>query len=52
MCNAEECPKIQNGTLPTRQDVLDGKYGDELKFILEFDIEQIPDYFLRKIGTG
>ena len=39
MCNKEECPKIQNGTLPDRKDVLEGKYGDELKFILEFGIE-------------
>ena len=39
MCNSEECPKIQNGTLPTREEVLAGKLGDELKFILEFEME-------------
>ena len=45
MCNAEECPKIQNGTLPTRQEVLEGKYGDQMKFILEFemDVAQPPN---------
>ena len=44
MCNSEECPKIQNGSLPKREDVLAGKYGDQLKFILEFgmDVAQPP----------
>ena len=39
MCNPEECPRIQNGTLPTREEVLAGKYGDALRFILEFEME-------------
>jgi len=45
MCNKEECPKIQNKTLPTRKDILDGKYGDKLKFVLEFglDVSEPPE---------
>lgn len=44
-CNHEECPMIQNGCLPERKDIMDGKYGDELKFILEFgmDVAQPPN---------
>ena len=46
MCNKEECPHIQSGTLPKRKDVLEGKHGDKLKFILEFGLEvsEPPSY--------
>jgi MoaA/NifB/PqqE/SkfB family radical SAM enzyme len=39
MCNKTECPMIQNKQLPTRQDIMDGKHGDKLKFILEYELE-------------
>ena len=39
MCNSEECPKIQNKTLPKRTDILNGKHGEKLKQIVEWDLE-------------
>ena len=39
MCNKEECPMIQNKTLPTREDVLDGNHGEYLKKIVEYDLD-------------
>ena len=37
-CNKVECPMIQNGSLPNKEDILTGKYGDSYKRIVEEDI--------------
>ena len=44
MCNSEECPMIQNKTLPKRTDILNGKHGEKLKQIVEWelDISDLP----------
>tara|TARA_R110002051_G_C8730347_1_gene497781 strand:+ start:482 stop:1528 length:1047 start_codon:yes stop_codon:yes gene_type:complete len=39
MCNKEECPMIQNKTLPTRADILAGKHGEKLRRIVEWDLD-------------
>jgi len=39
MCNKEECPMIQNKTLPKRTDILNGKHGERLKQIVQWDLE-------------
>jgi len=39
MCNSEECPKIQNKTLPKRADILNGKHGEKLKQIVEWELD-------------
>ena len=38
-CNKEECPMIQNDSLPNREDVLQGKHGDNLQRILEWELD-------------
>ena len=44
MCSKEECPMIQNKTLPKRTDILNGKHGEKLKQIVEWelDISDLP----------
>lgn len=37
-CNKIECPMIQNGSLPDKEDVLNGDHGDYYKKILEDNV--------------
>lgn len=37
-CNKELCPRIKNGSLPTKQEVKDGKLGNVMSAILEYGL--------------
>jgi len=39
MCSKGECPMIQNQSLPKRTDILNGKHGEKLKQIVQWDLE-------------
>tara|TARA_R100000008_G_scaffold10198_1_gene5132 strand:- start:8669 stop:9718 length:1050 start_codon:yes stop_codon:yes gene_type:complete len=39
MCNKEECPMIQNKSLPKREDVLNGSHGTKLQQTVEWDLD-------------
>jgi len=39
MCSSEECPMIQNKSLPKRADILNGSHGEKLKTIVEMDLD-------------